>query len=352
MTEHEKTETTAPEASPQAEAPSPTPRVGDTRPAPRIGDTRPARPVQTGPLSSHAPARARPDAEPGRRQAGPGGRRGRAQGGHGRRLRRRRRRGGRDRKATRTVGRYLMCVHVEGPTTHIAMLEGRSLVEHYVVKETDETTQIDGNLYLGRVQNVLPGMEAAFVDIGIPKNAVLYRGDVRYDLEDVEGGRSAQAARIEEMLKAGQLIVCQVTKNPIGAKGARLTQEVSLPGRFAVLVPELVDHRDLQAPRGQRAQAAPQDPRRDPSRGPRPHRPDRGRGRQRRGAPAATSLSSSASGRRSPRQAERSSKPGLLYRELDLAVRMLREELNGDYRGRADRRPATSTPRCGPTSRR
>ena len=79
-------------------------------------------------------------------------------------------------------------------------------------------------------------MEAAFVDIGIPKNAVLYRGDVRYDKDDIEGGASQQP-RIEDVLKAGQTILCQVTKNPIGAKGARLTQEVSLPGRFAVLVP-------------------------------------------------------------------------------------------------------------------
>ena len=83
-------------------------------------------------------------------------------------------------------------------------------------------------------------MEAAFVDIGIPKNAVLYRGDVRYDRDDIEGGgggSSASQPRIEDVLKAGQTILCQVTKNPIGAKGARLTQEVSLPGRFAVLVP-------------------------------------------------------------------------------------------------------------------
>ena len=135
------------------------------------------------------------------------------------------------------VGRYLVCVHVQPQMTQIAMLEGRSLVEHYVSRAADDTTQIDGNVYRGRVQNVLPGMEAAFVDIGIPKNAVLYRGDVRYDKDDIEGGNSSQP-RIEDVLKAGQTILCQVTKNPIGAKGARLTQEVSLPrGRFAVRVP-------------------------------------------------------------------------------------------------------------------
>jgi len=71
-------------------------------------------------------------------------------------------------------------------------------------------------------------MEAAFVDIGIPKNAVLYRGDVHYDRDDVEGGGDGPAPRIEQVLRPGQVILCQVTKNPIGAKGARLTQEVSL----------------------------------------------------------------------------------------------------------------------------
>jgi ribonuclease E len=141
---------------------------------------------------------------------------------------------GRERNG-RPVGRYLMCVHAQAEVTQIAVLEGRSLIEHYVSRPTDDPTQIHGNIYLGRVQNVLPGMEAAFVDIGTPKNAVLYRGDVQFDAEDVESG--GNAARIEEILKARQSILCQVTKNPIGAKGARLTQEVSIPGRFVVLIP-------------------------------------------------------------------------------------------------------------------
>ena len=94
-----------------------------------------------------------------------------------------RRRPSRDRRS-KQVGRYLVCVHVQPQMTQIAMLEGRSLVEHYVSRAADDTTQIDGNVYRGRVQNVLPGMEAAFIDIGIPKNAVLYRGDVRYDKDD------------------------------------------------------------------------------------------------------------------------------------------------------------------------
>jgi len=129
-----------------------------------------------------------------------------------------------------------MCVHSTPSATHIAVLEGRSLIEHYVARAEDDANQIVGNIYRGRVKNVLPGMEAAFVDIGTPKNAVLYWGDVSYDREDVE--RQAGADRIEHLLRPGQTIVCQVTKNPIGLKGARLTQEVSIPGRFVVLVPE------------------------------------------------------------------------------------------------------------------
>ncbi|HLF40389.1 MAG TPA: Rne/Rng family ribonuclease, partial [Acidimicrobiia bacterium] len=143
------------------------------------------------------------------------------------------RRKGRTRKG-RPTGRYLMCVHVrEGVGIQVAVLEGRSLVEHYVSRPSDATTAIDGNLYLGKVQNVLPGMEAAFVDIGTPKNGVLYRDDVTFDESEIEGRRP----KIERLLKNGQSVVVQVTKNPIGTKGARLTQEVSLAGRFVVMIP-------------------------------------------------------------------------------------------------------------------
>ncbi len=135
----------------------------------------------------------------------------------------------------RPIGRYLMAVHVHNDTRHIAILEGRTLIEYYVSRPTDDVTQIHGNVYMGRVQNVLPGMEAAFIDISTPKNAVLYRGDVQYDPKEFEGNRGAP--RIEQMLKAKQMILCQVVKNPIAHKGARLTQEVSLPGRFVVLGP-------------------------------------------------------------------------------------------------------------------
>ena len=146
-----------------------------------------------------------------------------------------RKRRGRERNG-RPVGRYLMCVHVEPTLTQIAVLEGRSLIEHHVARPTDDANQIDGNIYRGRVKNVLPGMEAAFVDIGTPKNAVMYWGDVHADRDDAID-RDPDARRIEHLLRPGQTIVCQVTKNPIGLKGARLTEEVSLPGRFVVLVP-------------------------------------------------------------------------------------------------------------------
>jgi ribonuclease E len=133
------------------------------------------------------------------------------------------------------VGRYTMVVHRGARSTQIAILEGRVLIEHYVAFPADDVSQIHGNVYLGKVQNVLPGMEAAFVDIATPKNAVLYRGDLTFDKHDVEKGSGPP--RIEQVLKNRQNILCQVTKNPIAHKGARLTQEVSLPGRFVVLVP-------------------------------------------------------------------------------------------------------------------
>jgi ribonuclease E len=241
-----------------------------------------------------------------------------------------RRRSGRDRRSRQT-GRYLVCVHVQPHMTQIAMLEGRSLVEHYVSRAADDTNQIDGNVYRGRVQNVLPGMEAAFVDIGIPKNAVLYRGDVRYDKDDVEGGPSQQP-RIEDVLKAGQTILCQVTKNPIGAKGARLTQEVSLPGRFAVLVPNSsafgISKRlgDNERRRLRRIidEVKPA-----------------GHGMIVRTAAEGVSADELQRDVTTlveqwnaiEAEAKKSNAPGLLYREPDLAVRILREELNAEYRG-------------------
>jgi len=129
----------------------------------------------------------------------------------------------------RTDKIMLMTEHDE--RLQIAVVEDRELVEHYVAR-TGSRSMV-GNIYLGRVQNVLPGMEAAFVDVGRGRNAVLYAGEVSYD-EDVERGDR----RIEQALKAGQSVIVQVTKDPLRGKGARLTAQVSLPGRYLVYVPD------------------------------------------------------------------------------------------------------------------
>ena len=203
-------------------------------------------------------------------------------------------------------------------------------------RPSDDVSQIHGNVYLGKVQNVLPGMEAAFVDIGTPKNAVLYRGDVQYDPEDVEGGggkRRRRGPKIEQMLKARQTILCQVTKNPIAHKGARLTQEVSLPGPVRRAHPEQLHLRHLQAPARRRAQAAARRPRPGQAGPARRHRAHRGRGRHHRGARARRAPASCASGSRSTPWPSSSQAPALLYREPDMAVRIIREEFNAEFRG-------------------
>ncbi|PZF83861.1 ribonuclease E/G [Jiangella anatolica] len=125
----------------------------------------------------------------------------------------------------------VMAVRQSGDLTQIAVLEDDVLVEHYVSRASQQS--LIGNVYLGRVQNVLPAMEAAFVDIGRGRNAVLYAGEV-----DWSGlGRNDGPKRIEDVLKSGQAVLVQVTKDPIGHKGARLTSQVSLPGRYVVYVP-------------------------------------------------------------------------------------------------------------------
>ena len=125
-----------------------------------------------------------------------------------------------------------MIVRQKGDRTQIAVLEDKILVEHYVNKNSN--VSYVGNVYLGKVQNVLPSMEAAFVDIGKGRNAVLYAGEVNWD----EAGLSENKdKRIEHVLKSGQMVMVQVTKDPIGQKGARLTSQVSLPGRYVVFVP-------------------------------------------------------------------------------------------------------------------
>lgn len=240
-----------------------------------------------------------------------------------------RRRGAhRDGKA---LGRYQMLVHVTGDATHIAVLEGRSLVEHYVARPSDDVYQIHGNIYVGRVENVLPGMEAAFVDIATPKNAVLYRSDVTWDPEDHEGLAKSEQPRIEDVLSDRQMILCQVTKNPIAHKGARLTQEVSIPGRFVVFVPnsntvgisKRLPDKERKRLRKILEKARPE-----------------GHGLIVRTAAEGVTAEEIQRDVRHlaiqwneiAKMAQGQSAPRLIYREPNMAVRMVREEFNSDFR--------------------
>jgi len=308
------------------------PQIGDTRPAPApvrqpaVPAEPPAARSRRQPKSKASPSPAESDAAVPAKRRRRGGSNEPSEVLDTEALERRR---GRERNG-RPIGRYLMCVQVRPTLTQVAVLEGRTLIEHYVSRPADDVTQIHGNIYLGRVQNVLPGMEAAFVDIGTPKNAVLYRGDVQYDAEDIveKGGNP----RIEQLLKAKQLIICQVTKNPIGAKGARLTQEVSLPGRFVVLIPNsktygiskrLPDEvrkrlrgildRVKPAEHGLIVRTAAEDANEHELRA------DMSRLLEQWQAIEA--------------KAKKANSPTLLYREPELAVRVIREEFNADYRG-------------------
>jgi ribonuclease E len=239
------------------------------------------------------------------------------------------RRRGRTRKG-RPAGRYMMAVHVrEDRTTHIGVLEGRSLVEHYVGSLEPDDTAIDGNIYLGKVQNVLPGMEAAFVDIGTPKNGVLYRGDVAFDPSDVEESHP----RIERLLKNGQAVLVQVTKNPIGAKGARLTQEVSLAGRFVVMVPGQPETYGI-------SKRLPDDERKRLRRALEGLRPPDAGLIVRTAAEGATDVELRRDVERLRAQwdqiskvASRAKAPSIVYQEPTLVVRVIREEFTKEYRG-------------------
>jgi ribonuclease E len=238
---------------------------------------------------------------------------------------------GRERNG-KPIGRYFMCVQVRSGMTQVAVLEGRNLIEHYVSRPADDVSQIHGNIYLGKVQNVLPGMEAAFVDIATPKNAVLYRGDLQYDAEDVESNTKSENLRIEQILKQRQLITCQVTKNPIGAKGARLTQEVSLPGRFVVLIPNSSTYgisKRLADDTRKRLRAILDRV-----------KPDQHGLIVRTAAEHATEDELLADMKillgqweRIEAAAQKAQRPTLLHREPELAVRVIREEFNADYRG-------------------
>ena len=338
------------------------PQIGDTRPAPASGrgaDPTPpsepavtlpggtsiaqadpsqpvSRPADRAPVSSAPPSRPRrppPPTRPptprsrGRRR---GGGRGRTKTGEHTSthidatvLAERR---GRERNG-RPIGRYQMCVQVRDGMAQVAVLEGRNLIEHYVSRPSDDVSQIHGNIYVGRIQNVLPGMEAAFVDIATPKNAVLYRGDVQYDAEDIV----EKDPRIEDILRARQLIVCQVTKNPIGAKGARLTQEVSLPGRYVVLIPNSKTYGiSKRLPDDVRKRLRSILDRVKPA--------EHGL-IVRTAAEHATEAELTADMRlllsqweQISAKAAKAKGPALLYREPELAVRVIREEFNVEYR--------------------
>ena len=125
-----------------------------------------------------------------------------------------------------------MLVRQKGDRTQICVIEDGVMVEHYVNRNS--SISYVGNVYLGKVQNVLPSMEAAFVDIGKGRNAVLYAGEVNWDSAGLE---ESAPRKIETVLKTGQAVLVQVTKDPIGQKGARLTSQISLPGRYVVYVP-------------------------------------------------------------------------------------------------------------------
>jgi ribonuclease E len=127
----------------------------------------------------------------------------------------------------------VMVIRQREDLTQIGVLEDKVLVEHYVARESQ--TSLIGNVYLGRVQNVLPSMEAAFIDIGKGRNAVLYAGEVNWS---ALGHKEGSPRKIESVLSSGQTILVQVTKDPVGHKGARLTSQVSLAGRFLVYVPD------------------------------------------------------------------------------------------------------------------
>ncbi len=323
------------------------PRIGDSRPAPKpqIGDSRPA-PV--APAGATGAAAGTGGAKKRRRRGG----RGRGRGGAGGTgasttggvaavrdlgpasdiddldesvLERRR---GRSRKG-RPTGRYTMCVHrAPDGVVHLAVLEGRVLTEHYVSRPTDDATQIDGNIYLGRVQNVLPGMEAAFIDISTPKNGVLYRGDVTFDPSEVD----SQQPRIESLLRNGQNVIVQVTKNPIGAKGARLTQEVSLAGRFVVMVPGQPQTYGI-------SKRLPDEERKRLRKVLDAIRPDDAGLIVRTAAAGASAEELARDMERLKAEwaaiadaAKRAGKPCLLHREPPLVVRVIREEFNTEYR--------------------
>ncbi len=196
------------EAEPAAAA------AAEAKPAPRQRKPRERKPAET---AARPTGSTRLDARAQRRQRQP---------------QRRRRLTEEEARALRGEAKTML-IHKGKDRTQVSVLENRVIIENHV--SHDDTRRMVGNIYLGRVQNVIAGMEAAFVDLGHGRNAVLYAGEVNYSAEDLEG--DAQP-RIEKVLRSGQSVLVQVTKDPIGTKGARLTSQISLPGRYLVLAPE------------------------------------------------------------------------------------------------------------------
>ncbi len=226
----------------------------------------------------------------------------------------------------------MICVHVRPEMTQIALLEGRTLVEHYISRVSDDATQIDGNIYRGRVQNVLPGMEAAFIDIGTPKNAVLYHGDVRYDTDDVEshGGRAGSLASSSSCARASRSSA-RLRRTPSGPRGrgsprrcrCRVGSSSSFPTAPPTASPSGSTTPSADAcaaswtPSGRRAMAS-SCARPPPERALRSSKP--------------TSSGSSAQWEEIATRSTEGQGPQLLYREPAIAVRVIREELNREYR--------------------
>lgn len=220
-----------------------------------------------------------------------------------------------------------MVVRERDGRTQIAVLEDGVLVEHYVSDQAQSS--MVGNVYLGRVQNVLPSMEAAFVDVGKGRNAVLYAGEVNWDAAGLDGG---QPRRIEQALKSGDTVLVQVTKDPIGHKGARLTSQVTLAGRYLVLVPRGgmtgISHKLPDAERNRLKKVL------------RTIVPDAAGVIVRTAAEGATEAELAADIARLQAQwdaieakSRTASAPALLQGEPDLAIRVVRDVFNDDFAG-------------------
>ena len=206
------------------------------------------------------------------------------------------------------------------------MLEDGVLVEHYVTRATSGT--MVGNVYLGKVQNVLPSMEAAFVDVGRGRNAVLYAGEVNWDATGLEG----RARSIEQALRSGDSVLVQVTKDPIGHKGARLTSHIALSGRHLVYVPNgNASGISRKLPDNERKRLRDVLKKLVPD-GAGRHRAHRRRGRQRGRAGPRRQAAAGAVGGHPGQGAAEGNAPAPLYEEPDLVIRVVRDLFNEDFR--------------------